>query len=474
MVKAIFIYAIILINLGKILDFFPQFAMLHLGKLALGAAAVYLLFFEPSAFWRALRGNALAPYLAALALLATFGVPFSVWRGGAWEGLIGYMKTLCIFIAVCALAQGGQASVARHAAIVAMGLLGTMIIAARGAEGAEGLMQRLHVSGTYDPNDIALFFVTFLPLAVAEALIGGKMMRVVGLGSACAAVVGIALTQSRGGVASLALVAGHALLMAGRRAWLLLPILLVGAWIFFNNADVRIWERFQDLGEQSDYNFTDRAGRLEVWREGLMLMAGHPLLGVGVGQFANALGMVGSGVYITAHNTYIQIGAELGVAGLVLYLAMLWRLRKIAVNGIKSPNSGDRMRSRGMLLALTGFAAGSFLLSLAYSPILYSLLALAALAHMERQRHAEAENAAAKKSAMRGADAAPITGRAATGRNTKVFRTSYSAARKHASGGSSLLASCAARRAQKKLLLELGDIRRSRQAPISDDKEQKP
>ncbi len=381
-----------LITLGRTLDFFPALAPLQLGKVTIGASLLYVLLFASSSLARNLKNNPFMPYIAIFVLLAAAGVPFSVWRGGAFESFGAYLKTICIFALLCALADGKFAPSLRRAAIVTVAMLTALMLAAKGTG-------RVQVSETYDPNDIALLFVTFLPLVTAEALAGHKMLRIPVWGAAVAAVAAIALTQSRGGVIALTAVAVHAILLAGKRAWLLIPLIGAACVLFLAYSDPQLWERFQELRGQSDYNFDARSGRLEIWKQGLQLMLGRPLFGVGIGQFSSALGMIGSGVFKAAHNSYIQIGAELGLPGFCVYLAMLLRARRICLTALAAVNGtgASRMRWQALRLALTGFAVGSFFLSQAYGAILYALLALVCAMSVEHEREAAPAHSHAPK-----------------------------------------------------------------------------
>jgi len=102
------------------------------------------------------------------------------------------------------------------------------------------------------------------------------------------------------------------------------------------------------------------------------------VLGLGPGNFQTAEGTLsplaerqqfGIGVRWNApHNSLKKKAAELGIPGLVLYVAVI----ASAFQGLR--------RSAALTPALTasllGFVVGSFFLSLAYSEMLYTLVAL--------------------------------------------------------------------------------------------------
>src|SRR4029077_13534505 len=103
----------------------------------------------------------------------------------------------------------------------------------------------------------------------------------------------------------------------------------------------------------------------------------NPLLGVGPGNFQSAEGMlsplderqqVGIGVRWNApHNSFVPGGGEVGVPGLALYAAVI-------ASAFLALRRGGPL-TPPLTAALLGFVVGSFFLSLAYSDMLYTLLA---------------------------------------------------------------------------------------------------
>jgi len=69
------------------------------------------------------------------------------------------------------------------------------------------------------------------------------------------------------------------------------------------------------------------------------------------------------------HNSFVQIGAELGFPGLAFYISV------IGCAFVALRRSGDL--GPALTASLLGFVVGSFFLSLAYSEMLYTLVALA-------------------------------------------------------------------------------------------------
>ena len=85
-----------------------------------------------------------------------------------------------------------------------------------------------------------------------------------------------------------------------------------------------------------------------------------------------------------AHNTYVQVAAELGIPGIMLFLALMGgafaALRRAARWSRRTgrPRGPVAKLSQTLMASLVGFAVGAVFLSLAYTDMLYMLLALAA------------------------------------------------------------------------------------------------
>jgi O-antigen ligase len=76
-------------------------------------------------------------------------------------------------------------------------------------------------------------------------------------------------------------------------------------------------------------NEGDRIGqedRVIVWRAGWKIIKEHPLFGIGAGQFRRQVQSyegTGEDVQSLAHNTYVEVAAEMGIGSLLLFLSIL-------------------------------------------------------------------------------------------------------------------------------------------------------
>ncbi|MFA7169974.1 MAG: O-antigen ligase family protein [Candidatus Paceibacterota bacterium] len=78
----------------------------------------------------------------------------------------------------------------------------------------------------------------------------------------------------------------------------------------------------------SDMDETSNKGRIEIWRDSLVSVTQHPIVGIGMGNFPLALSekVTTSKMGASAHNIYLDVAVELGIVGLIIFLLLLFRL----------------------------------------------------------------------------------------------------------------------------------------------------
>ncbi len=218
-----------------------------------------------------------------------------------------------------------------------------------------------------DPNDLAQAFVMVLPV-LGLAWRKGRTLRnwwvvvVPGL----LLLYGIYLTHSRGAIAAIILITFVAAydrwgaVRAGALA--VIPCTLLLALKFGG-------DREYSLSEESTLS------RVDAWSAGLTMLRDSPLLGRGYNMFMEDHER-------TAHNSFVLCFAELGLAGYLLWMALLvvtvMALSAIASRDEDSGNVDQIRIARALRLSLYGFLAAAFFLSRTYSTSLYVLLGLAA------------------------------------------------------------------------------------------------
>jgi probable O-glycosylation ligase (exosortase A-associated) len=333
----------------------------------------------------------------AIAVWMALSVPGALWPGGAFMELTDEFGKMAAMYVLLVAAVRGFRDVERIAFVylVAVGTYAAVVLS-RFSVGQAAW--RLGMLEYYDANDFATLAVMALPLGVYFIVRPRPLWRrLVSAGAVVCLVVALVWTGSRGGL--LALLAMGGFLLVRYRAihvrWRILSAALI-TLVFVGTASDEYWDKMRTiLQPKDDYNLTTEEGRIPVWKRGIGYMVQRPLLGVGAGNFPTAEGTISPvaranairGVkWSVAHNSYVQVGAELGVPGLILFLVMLGSafrtLRGVQRVGLP-PHPGERspppaQLAQALAAALIAYMVGGFFLSLAYRDLLYVLLALAA------------------------------------------------------------------------------------------------
>lgn len=385
-------------------DQVPGLNALHLAEvcvlIGIGPMLLHRLAHRLPAF--KINAETIALFLFGLVMLA--GVPTSVWPSGALaEFSDKYLKIVVVFL----LMMNTLTTPNRLDRLMWLILLCVGVIAARSifnyAQGinlVEGGRLAGPVGGIFgNPNDLALNMVTFLPLAGVVALSRHRptWRRMVAVVIALMMVATVVLTRSRGGALGLA-VALAALLFLGRKvrpgfaiiaALSLLaaaPMLPASFWARMNS--------IVDADEDARMYTGSRAARSAVMQEGVNTFLDHPITGVGVGQFKNYNPPGRQQPWLETHNAMIQVAAETGFVGLLLFLFLIVRAATAAISArrmlgdrrIRAPESrgvlseSDRLALYENTVALSAGLAGWFVCALfasvAYNWTFYYVLAL--------------------------------------------------------------------------------------------------
>ena len=382
----------IAVAVARVHGIIPGLALIRPGKILVVPLLLTAVLSLPR--WQlllALRSR-VAKCVAVIALFALLSIPLSVWPSHSLTYfLTTFVSSLLLFVVASAgFADRDTARLCVLVLVAAVGI-GALYVLVGPAPLLEG---RPHIGEGLDPNESAALFVFTLPFAIALG-VGRERKRWLGLIVALLLVAGIVATGSRGGVVGLGVVALVLMARAAprlRRKYAL--AVAICATVFVAAADEGQMARFKTIfAPESDYNLTDREGRVQVWTRGLGYMLTHPLVGIGVGGFETAEGVlsgkrnVGYGIrYTNAHNSFVQLGAELGVIALAAFVVAWWSAargcRRIEKCAVRDHTLHPRLSDQEARLAasahsaLIGLGATAFFLSLAYHPI--TLFALAA------------------------------------------------------------------------------------------------
>lgn len=264
-----------------------------------------------------------------------------------------------------------------------------------------GEVDSLRITGPVtDPNYYGLILLTALPLVaerVASAESGlTKALFAVAVAAVLAAIV---LTYSRGALVALMLVL---LIAFWNSRLLLLSVAAVAALIWGFMALLsdalslgfveRLIVGLQDAmtAFSGDGQIQDRAvaGRLSQMLAAVLLFLENPVFGVGYDQFealyqdtAQIHGLMARGEDRQAHSLFLEILAERGIVGALIYCALVWfsiwsilrSKRMLIARGALN----DARVGQALILCFVGYFSASIFLHEAFSGYFWLLVALA-------------------------------------------------------------------------------------------------
>ena len=124
-----------------------------------------------------------------------------------------------------------------------------------------------------------------------------------------------------------------------------------------------------------DFREGSNTERIKNWNQGYEMFADNFLTGVGIGNYS--IYLYPTAEYRTpiyAHNLYLDIGAEMGIFALLVWLALIgitiWQLFK---TGRRTEDISMRALSFGLIGSLTWFSAHSFFDTAIYSPTILAI-----------------------------------------------------------------------------------------------------
>lgn len=177
--------------------------------------------------------------------------------------------------------------------------------------------------GGMDNNSLAIMLVTCLGPAIFMGLYVRPLWQK-GIAYACAALIGhtVLLTFSRGGLLGL-IVAGTAaaLIVPKRPRYVIAMVIALAVGLRFAGPELR--SRFDSSFSSEEERDFSAQSRVDLWRDCLLVMQRYPILGAGPDHFPLVAEEFGWPKGKEAHSLWLQVGAEIGVPG-VLLLALLY------------------------------------------------------------------------------------------------------------------------------------------------------
>ena len=380
-------------SVWRIQDLVPIVGLLKLNLLATALAlGLFVIDRDP-----ARRTGWLQPAMVVCAVgllcMSILGIPTSLWPRNSFMALVRELVPNLLLMGLLAASVRSLRDLEWLGVVMVLGACVYSLFALlRFGVDASG---RLGDMAYYDANDLALVLLCTIPIALYLLLRGGWRRRL--LAASSLALMGITFVESgsRGGF--IALIAVLAFFLVAYRPIaprVRLLAVLGGFGLFTIIAGESYWTKIRTLGDlQNDYNWSGRApeGRMEVWRRGLGYLGDNPVLGLGLRNFSLAEGMLseeakarmerGRGFkWSAAHNSWLELGAELGVLGLLFFVGLLGyaflALRRISRGPelSEAPTFGAVAWACTLSASLVGFCVAGSFISAEHFAVLYIVL----------------------------------------------------------------------------------------------------
>jgi len=324
-------------------------------------------------------------YLLILIAFIVMSVPFGVYPGNSlsfiievyWKTLVGY------FLILAYISTDEDINKLIWSYVLAIGFLSLTII-------NDSDSGRLAINeDVFDANDTAFLLLLGLPFLVWKFISLKGINKYFVAVLLIATMVALVKTNSRG--AFLGLIAVYLvtitqinrLQVGGLGKIIIASVIVIGVTVYYGG-DV-YFDRISTLLEPSkDYNVSDTHGRIQIWERGLDMMLSNPFFGVGVDNFISADGMLYADIgarYQAAHNSFIQVGAEIGVIGLLMFILLIWRSVKpisimLNTESYMSVDNSFLINGSAIVGSWVAYVVSGSFLSAAFISSFYFLLAM--------------------------------------------------------------------------------------------------
>ena len=337
--------------------------------------------------------------VAILGILACCSAPFGLSLGGSASFILdSYSKTIAYsFLIAMSIRHSRDLYTYVWAYVISCGILAVFSVFVFDLSSEGSATARLGELYTYDSNDLGVVLMIGLPLTFLLLYIDRGFKRWLLLLGLVGIATAMARSGSRGGLLGFVAVGLAALFLvnsvsATRRVSLLVAMLIALAFA----APPGYWKQMGTiLSPKDDYNFSGSEGRTALIKRGMGYMAQHPVFGIGIWNFARAECTISPKVAArqlngplrctAPHNSFLQVGTELGIPGLVVWASLLFgaifaplRLRRRLPPSWRSGIYEQRFlyaAASFLPVAAIGFAVTSFFVTFAFADPIYLLAA---------------------------------------------------------------------------------------------------
>lgn len=268
-----------------------------------------------------------------------------------------------VWLASVAVASADRDQVRRVMVCIAFSgaMLGLIALLGAGPQALQGggAVATNRATGSFThPNQLGGYMVLALPVTIVLVSEIRGWLRIALLAAVAVEIAGLSLTLARGAILGGAAASVVLLAWPGYRRVVLAGLAVLMVVIVVNPGLVQTHEtqtivtRLKTVGKFRETS----GGRIRLWRATPRIIADHPLIGIGAGNFPTVspdYGVLDAGAvpFDHAHDVPLTIAVETGLVGLALFV---WFGVSVARAGLSALRRSDRT---GFKLALALLAA---------------------------------------------------------------------------------------------------------------------
>jgi O-antigen ligase len=378
-VAVVFWQPMVGVSLGLLAIPLELFAFRVGGEFGLSASELVFLLTAGSALFHLAAGDRSFPFspvfgcFLGLLLVGVLGLFFA-------EDTFVIVRILVmwsVFLIVAAyVSTGTAAEVERVLRTVAFtgGIVGVIALATTGDQQlvAGGAIASNRAEATFaHPNVLAFCLQLAIPVALVTGMRARGLLKPLLLAAAAIAVAGLMLSLSRGGIVGAGISLTVLLAWAPFRRYAAGILLVLSLFALVNIGSLQDSSAAlvaQRLGTLNSEGIRDDP-RTKIWRATPDIIADHPILGTGMGNFGvvsprYGIRDVGGLAYDHAHNMVLTFATETGLVGVCLFLAFVFA---VARAGGRALRVSDRPGFAPALAIVAGLV-GLFVTSLGEYP----------------------------------------------------------------------------------------------------------
>ncbi len=239
-----------------------------------------------------------------------------------------------------------------------------------------------------DPLSLPYYLIIPIGIAIGAVVAGRVRIWHIIAGPLCAA--GLLLSLTRSAIATLPIMLGLGLVAGRKRVRLAVALMLGGAALWPLASGLALGDHLRTALDPTD---PSTGGHLFWLRASVDLLVQNPL-GTGVGSVASTAQRFAPFIIVN-HSWYFQVGSEVGVLGMILYLSIL----VLVLAGLWSRSRHGSQHAVAALCALTAIALGGLVLeTLDDIQLAWAIWLLVGLALRTQTAHADPSAAAERAS----------------------------------------------------------------------------